>query len=373
MAPISFDRRRFIAGSGALFMASLAPRAAEAIQRTDMLFAATCKTPSGAFAAVLLDEHMNVIRQIDLPDRGHDVTFNRATGASVVFARRPGNFAIVFERAGWVKPTTIIAPEGRHFYGHGIFSTDGKLLYATENDFENARGKIGIYDATDGFKRLGEFSSFGIGPHDLLLAPDGKNLIVANGGIETHPDYGRAKLNLATMEPNLAYIDAATGDLLERHALPSTLHQLSIRHIAVSPHGRVVFGGQYEGAKSDTPPLIGWSERGEGIGCWQSLQQTTCQAANYIGSVAISSDGVAAAISAPRDNAFAVISLKNGVVLRDDQLTGVCGLAVGREGFVASTDQGYVGSLHIGKHQAEHGFIFDNHMASFDASTMRAI
>jgi len=373
MAPISFDRRQFIAGSGALFMASLAPRAAEAIQRTDMLFAATCKMPNGEFAAVLLDEHMNILRQVDLPDRGHDVTFNPATGASVVFARRPGNFAVAFERAGWMKPTTIIAPEGRHFYGHGVFSTDGKLLYATENDFENVDGKIGIYDATDGFKRIGEFSSFGIGPHDLLLAPDGKSLIVANGGIETHPDYGRAKLNLATMEPNLAYIDAATGDLLERHALPRTLHQLSIRHIAVSAQGRVVFGGQYEGAKSDTPPLIGWSERGEGIGCWESLQQTACQAENYIGSVAISSDGIAAAITAPRSNSFALISLKDGAVLRGDQLTGVCGLAAGREGFVASTDQGYIGSLHIGKHQAEHRFIFDNHMASFDTSAIRAI
>ncbi|MEP3630000.1 MAG: DUF1513 domain-containing protein, partial [Hyphomicrobiales bacterium] len=339
MAPISFDRRRFIAGSGALFMASLTPRAADAFYSTDMLFAATCKTPSGNFAAVLLDEHMNVIRQIDLPERGHDVTFNPTTGASVVFARRPGNFAVAFERAGWVEPTTILAPEGRHFYGHGVFSPDGKLLFATENDFENVDGKIGIYDATDGFKRLGEFSSFGIGPHDLLLSPDGKSLIVANGGIETHPDYGRAKLNLATMKPNLAYIDLATGDLLEKHTLPSSLHQLSIRHIAVSPQGRVVFGGQYEGAKSDAPPLIGWSERGEGIGCWESLQQSACQAENYIGSVAISSDGVAAAISAPRSNAFAIVSLKDGAILRDDQLTGVCGLTAAHQGFVASTDQ----------------------------------
>ncbi|MEP1442253.1 MAG: DUF1513 domain-containing protein, partial [Hyphomicrobiales bacterium] len=352
MAPLSFDRRQFIAGSGALFMASLTPQAAEALHRTDMLFAATCKLSSGAFAAVLLDEHMNILRQIDLPDRGHDVAFNPTTGASIVFARRPGNFAIAFERASWVKPTTIIAPEGRHFYGHGVFSTDGKLLYATENDFENAEGKIGIYDATDGFNRIGEFSSFGVGPHDLLLAPDGKSLIVANGGIETHPDYGRAKLNLATMKPNLAYIDAVTGDLLERHNLPNSLHQLSIRHIAISPKGRVVFGGQYEGAKSDAPPLIGWSERGEGIGCWESLQQTMCQAENYIGSVAISSDGIAAAVTAPRSNAFALISLKTGAVLRDEKLTGVCGLTAAREGFIASTDQGYIGSLHIGKHQA---------------------
>ena len=41
---------------------------------------------------------------------------------------------------------TIPSIEGRHFFGHGVFSPDGKLLYATENDFEAARGVIGVYD-----------------------------------------------------------------------------------------------------------------------------------------------------------------------------------------------------------------------------------
>ena len=42
----------------------------------------------------------------------------------------------------------------RHFFGHGVFSADGKLLYTTENDYQNARGMIGVRDATDGYKQI---------------------------------------------------------------------------------------------------------------------------------------------------------------------------------------------------------------------------
>lgn len=80
MKPYSFDRRSFLRGAGALFSASLLPHAAEAVSRSDMLFAATAKTPDGKFVAVLLDETMRIVRQITLPDRGHDLTFNPVTG-----------------------------------------------------------------------------------------------------------------------------------------------------------------------------------------------------------------------------------------------------------------------------------------------------
>ena len=43
----------------------------------------------------------------------------------------------------------------------------------------------------------------------MLLMPDGETFVVANGGIETHPDYGRAELNLETMDPSVAFVDRA--------------------------------------------------------------------------------------------------------------------------------------------------------------------
>ena len=35
----------------------------------------------------------------------------------------------------------------------------------------------------------------------------GRMLAIANGGIETNPDFGRTKLNLDHMEPSLVLVD----------------------------------------------------------------------------------------------------------------------------------------------------------------------
>lgn len=153
---------------------------------------------------------------IPLPERGHAAATHPSRPEAIAFARRPGTFALVIDCASGVLHTRLDAPEGRHFYGHGTFSADGALLYTTENAFETGLGWIGVWDASTGYRRLGDFSSGGIGPHDVALMPDGETLVVANGGIRTHPATGRQKLNLSTMAPALTYLRASDGSLVER-------------------------------------------------------------------------------------------------------------------------------------------------------------
>ena len=119
----------------------------------------------------------------------------------MVFARRPGSFALAFDIHDRRAPVLFTTPANRHFYGHGVFSRDGRLLYATEHDNETRDGLIGVYNATGGYKRIGEMPTYGIGPHEVILLSDGKTLAVANGGIETHIETGREKLNLSSMQP----------------------------------------------------------------------------------------------------------------------------------------------------------------------------
>jgi hypothetical protein len=76
---------------------------------------------------------------------------------------------------------TIVPTEGRWFYGHGAFSSDGKLLYSTETVNSEERGVIGVRDAAT-FEYLGEFPTFGENPHDCHLIEGGKVLLVTNGG-----------------------------------------------------------------------------------------------------------------------------------------------------------------------------------------------
>jgi len=358
-----WQRRAFLKAAGAGFAASLLPRQALALERNELVFASTVQTKAGGYGAVLLGERGDLIASIELPDRGHDITYSREAGRGVVFARQPGTFAVVFDPAGQAAPITLTSPEGRHFYGHGVFSPDGKLLYATESDFEAAQGVIGVYDATGDYKRIAEFPTYGTGPHELLLMPDGKTLVIANGGIETHPDFGKAELNLETMDPSVAFVDAASGSLIGQLRLEAGLHQLSIRHMAIDIRGRVWFGCQYKGAPSASPQLVGYATRDGVIQLVELPPDTLRDLRNYVGSVAVSADGETVAISSPEGNLLVAIDVAGGKPVLVETLRSGCGLAADNSGFVATSGLGDMIGIAGAERQArKFDFAFDNHM-----------
>ena len=65
-----------------------------------------------------------------------------------VFARRPGNWAVIVDASHAAEPVVITAQPDRHFFGHGIFSADGRLLYASENNINSGDGVVGIYEVS---------------------------------------------------------------------------------------------------------------------------------------------------------------------------------------------------------------------------------
>lgn len=335
MRGLVFDRRAFLRASGASFLASLTPWQSEAMAANEAVFGSAWFTDDGQFGAALLSENGTVIAHVPLPDRGHEVIFNPFDRRrAVVFARRPGTFAVAFTSDRSHEPLLFSCPANRHFYGHGTFSVDGKLLFATENDFDGARGMIGIYDATEGFRRVGEFFSGGIGPHDVLLMPDGKTLAIANGGIETHPDYGRAKLNIDSMQPSLAFIDTRTGELIETHALAASLSKISTRHMAMDGEGSIWLAGQHEGNPEDGAPLLSrWSET-DGLLPVRLPRQATRRLQGYIGSIAADTASGTIAITSPVGNTmirFQSDDISSPRIRVQDRM---CGVANGTNGFV---------------------------------------
>lgn len=355
------DRRDFMKTAGLAFATSLAPRRLYALQQADAVFATSYQDRAGAYGVAVLSEAGKVLFTTELPDRGHDVTYDPGTQRSVVFARRPGTFAVVFDHAGKTAPVTITSVSGRHFFGHGVFSPDGKLLYATENDYENAAGMIGVYDATDGFRRIGEFATHGMDPHEVLLLSDGRTLAVANGGIETHPDYGRAELNIATMKPSLVFVDRISGDLIEEHVLAPSLHKLSLHHLAEDASGAVWFGGQHKGPATERPPLVGKARPGSEIELLSMQDGVLSSLRNYIGSVAANLDTGTVAVSSPEGNSVVVIDARSGAVVSTRSLVEVCGLAPERQGFIASTGRGELIS-YTGDEMRFDDYVWDNHM-----------
>lgn len=264
---------------------------------------------------------------LPLPGRGHAVAPRPGQAEAVVFARRPGSFALALDlRSGRLRHSIAAAP-GRHFYGHGVFSADGRTLFTSENDYEAGTGVIGIRDAADGYRQIGEIPSHGIGPHDLRLLSDGRTLAVANGGVLTHPDSGRAKLNLPEMSPSLAYVEAASGRLLAEHRLPPALHRLSIRHLAVGPRDEVAIALQYEGPRSDLVPLVALHAGGGEIGLLTAPDRVLRRMRNYCGSAALDSGGEILGASCPRGGIVTFWQLRERRYLGAVELADGCGIA----------------------------------------------
>ncbi|MFC3226298.1 DUF1513 domain-containing protein [Marinibaculum pumilum] len=358
------DRRRLLAGAmacGALAVTQLPRRstAAPALPR----FAATAAAPDGGFALCLIDGDGRISLQLALPGRGHGFAWHAASGRLTAFARRPDRFAVALDGAD-VAALRFDAPEGRHFYGHGVYSPDGSILYACENDYDGARGVIGLYDATAGYARLGEMESGAIGPHQIDWLPDGRTLVVANGGIETHPDYGRTKLNLPTMEPSVALLDSRSGRLAAQDALPAKLHQLSLRHLAVDARGRAWIGGQYEGPKTDLPPLVSVFDPATGrLAALEMPPALSARYRTYIGSVMASGDGRLVATSSPRGSIVTLWDIATLQPLAHHAIEDVCGLAAWGDGFLATGGGGDL--VHLTRAGAEpvgrHPLHWDNH------------
>lgn len=374
--PLAISRRTFLAGLGAsgLLLGSAHSGAFASVLKLDgedhlQLFASAMRGPDGSYALAVLSEDGEILFQAPLPDRGHAISFDRANGRLLSFARRPENFAVLIDIMGDGEPLVFTAPEGRHFYGHGVFSPDGRLAYAPENDFENARGVIGVYDMSGAAPtRIGELESFGIGPHDLLLSPDGKRLVVANGGIETHPDKGREKLNLETMTPSVTFIDTASGDLLSKQSLGSELHQLSLRHMSFDGTGDVWVGGQYQGDKSETPPLMVHLGQDTAATALEMPQDVTQGLQNYVGSVEMNKSGDVIAASCPRGGKILYWDVAKRSFIGAHDVVDGCGVAPLDEGSFAITDGN--GALSFGSAEdgvaqvisQSAGISWDNHL-----------
>ncbi|MDV4182634.1 DUF1513 domain-containing protein [Rhizobium brockwellii] len=340
MRSAAIDRRSFVKAAGLGFLAALTPRSLMALEQADAVYASGIRAADGSFAVATVTERGEIVDQVALPARAHGMAFSASTGKTVAFARRPGTYAMIFDPWNKSEPIVINSREDRHFYGHGAFSPDGRLLYASENDFDGNRGMIGLYDATDRFTRIGEFETYGIGPHDMTVSDDGRLLIVANGGIETHPDFGRTKLNLGEMQPSLALIDAATGALVEKHVLPAEWAELSTRHVDLDGAGRIWFACQYEGHRKDLPPLVGHFAKGEDLSFIDLPEETTRRLANYVGAIAVNRSEGLVGITSPKGGASVTIDARTGKMLAETSLPDAAGIAPARSGFAVSSYDG---------------------------------
>jgi hypothetical protein len=299
--------------------------------------------------------------RLPLPARGHAAAAHPERAEAVAFARRPGHFALVIDCATGEDRARLIPPEGRMFNGHGAFTLDGRLLLTSEVEGETSAGLLGIWDAGNGYARLGEVSTGGLGPHDVKRMTDG-TLVVANGGLRTDPD-DRTNLNVESMQPNLTYM-TTDGRILEQVRLTSELHQNSIRHLALAPDGTVAFATQWAGDPAMAVPLLGLHRRGSPALLCPPPEADALAMQGYAGSIALDpARGIAVTSShGGVVMLFGVDGTWKATLRRQD----ASGVAAGQDGFVVTDGLGVIsvcdanGMRPVGRGDAA----WDNHLVA---------
>ena len=307
------------------------------------LFSAS-ENNSGQYQLSLFTLATNEARHIALPFRAHDILPLPSTSQVLAFGRRPQMQCVLVNTDGSGTTKEINATEGRHFFGHGYLNTDNTILFTTESEYDEARGVIGLRDANT-LQPIGEYESYGVGPHDIHLMPDGKTLVVANGGIETHPDYGRRKLNIDTMQPSLVYIDLASGKKIDEYRLDD--HQLSIRHLAISPTGDVGVATQFQGDLSKRQPnsLVAWQQNGGDLVNLPMPKALSKNLKGYIADIAYDDVRQRLVVTAPRGNQVLLWNLKNQSTLQTFDLSEPSGISFYDNSFLISNTKGALVTL----------------------------
>ena len=320
------NRRQFLGASVALSgLSSWSVMANQSTPNTQ-LFASAFSLNKDQHFFSLFDEEGRIAWQQALPERAHAPIIHANKALIGVVARRPGFYIDLFDINSGNLIQRITPAKDHHFYGHGLFSHDGKFLITQENHYPSGKGKIFIPEIKTG-NIVNAFPSYGIGPHESVLM--GENiLVVANGGLKTHPDNDRKILNLEDMQANLAFISLETGKLIHKLVLPKHLHQLSIRHLDINQAGKVALGFQYQGNKWDDVPLIATASISSASFELLNLPSDINRRLNqYCGSVTFDQSGDILAVSSPRGDLIVYWDMKQDKYLSHHNFQDVCGLA----------------------------------------------
>ena len=339
------------AGSAALTLSGCNILPQKAGNKGQQQYTGAIGLPDGGFAVGAIAPDGKMLWQSPVQTRCHSGCNRPGTAEVLFFERRPGWAFYVLNSKTGGQLHRIEAAGGEHFVGHGVFSTDGRFLYAPVNRYESGEGIIAVYDSHQRYQRVNTFELNGTGPHQITLHPDGQTLIVGLGGILTHPDYDRIKLNLGTMEPALILMDRSFGEILARFQ-PSH-HHLSTRHVDVAPDGTIYAAYQYQGPAHELPPLVAMYNNGryEEIAFGEAIHR---ELGNYIASIVAHPENDLVAIASPVGGTALIFNGRSGEVVEKATIADCAGVeALAGGDFLVSSGRGKLVRMGKGKPAAE--------------------
>jgi hypothetical protein len=304
-----------------------APSWANALQNNagEALYASAFSVSRDEHYFGIFNDEGDMVWKSSLTDRAHAPVIHPSQSVVGIVARRPGFFIDFFNVSNQQRINRIEPTKDHHFYGHALFTADGERLITQENHYPTGQGKIFIREWPSG-KVINEFSSNGIGPHESVFLND-QVLVIANGGLKTHPDEDRDILNLDTMKPNVTYLSLKDGRVINQASHSDDLHQLSIRHLDVNQQGIVALGFQFQGEIWEQVPLLALSHVD-----WPEMkylptpEEVRIRFKQYCGSVCFDSSGKVLAVSTPRGGLVAYWDVDSETFLGIENCRDVCGL-----------------------------------------------
>ncbi|GAA6153613.1 DUF1513 domain-containing protein [Pseudoteredinibacter isoporae] len=373
----AIDRRTFLLGSAGYSLAALMACAPETGHQARLLSGFQSLGKQGRkYGVAAIDLNGRLRFSLTLPQRLHQIITLPAShpGQSrecLAVARRPGTelYHIDVDRGQLLN--TIRSPGNRHFFGHASCVEQGDYIVVPQNHLDEKASSIGIYDRKEAWALIDEIPLPTVGPHQLECLSDGKTLVVAMGGIHTHPESGRKKLNIDSMQSSLLYLDSGSGKVLDDFRPPDP--KLSLRHLAITSDDHVIVGAQYQGDGETIWPLA-YSHKGESsLQALSASQEVWRLHQQYIGSVSVEV-GVESArfayLSSPRGGVVSRWDLHSGECIEHRDIRDACGVAFSnvQHGFFISNGAGQMlkSEQNTGQVKAlayQQGIIWDNHLS----------
>ncbi|MBZ0136002.1 MAG: DUF1513 domain-containing protein [Planctomycetes bacterium] len=158
---------------------------------------------------------------MDIGFLAHGVIKNPFAEERVLVFEKKGPGAAEIDLKANAIATRIEPAKGCEFYGHGAYSADGRLIYATEYEKSSYEGKMTIRDARN-FSVIDEFPTYGEWPHDCQFIENGKVVAITNGG--GNIDGGA--------QPCVTFVDVEKGELIEKITFDNA--QINAGHLMLS-------------------------------------------------------------------------------------------------------------------------------------------
>jgi hypothetical protein len=282
-----------------------------------------------------LDAEGGILWQTAMPARGHSIMLSDDGSVAAIVDRKPGKAITLCDPATGALKQRFPAAPGYTFDGHAVFSRDGSTLYATESADGSQEGRIAVFSLPR-LARIAAFPSHGIEPHELIWLEPDRRIAVGNGGI-------RDKLAMeAEIDSSLVIFDVADGTVQARAVLDEDFISLSIRHLALTADGEILFAMQDQDAATDWRPMAGLLNKDGDIEFLDMPLEALKQLRGYCGSAAVDGSGRFGAVTSPHGGVAAFWHVPDRRFLGLVELRDGCGIAAAPEpdGFVFTAGSG---------------------------------